>query len=199
MPSNKSSDSLSSVSDLLTDIEVDTSTDFRAYPSIKDYYIASSTSSTKSLQLQSGLSNYSSLVLGDDRISVSKSVANATYGPAVEAMMSFEIPSLEKSIKNRRGEYLEASKRVGSDEVDRLERIMKNKFIQRSSKNSSLYRVNNAFKFFDRDESYRITIEGFTRALDFLGFQFSFDDAGLCRYALFHIGINLADGVDIGE
>jgi hypothetical protein len=62
---------------------------------------------------------------------------------------------------------------VGSADVDRLERIMKNKFIQRSSKNSSLYRVNNAFKFFDRGESYRIPIEGFTRALEFLGFQFS--------------------------
>jgi hypothetical protein len=173
MPSVKSSDSISSVTDLLTDLEVDLSTDFRSYPSVKDYYIASSTSSTRSLQLQSGLSNYSGLVLGDDRISVSKSVANATYGPAVEAMMSFELPSLEKSMKTRRAEYLEASRRVGSADVDRLERIMKNKFIQRSSKNSSLYRVNNAFKFFDRDESYRIPIEGFTRALEFLGFQFS--------------------------
>jgi Ca2+-binding EF-hand superfamily protein len=173
MPSVKSSDSISSVTDLLTDLEVDLSTDFRSYPSIKDYYIASSNSATRSLQLQSGLSNYSGLVLGDDRISVSKSVANATYGPAVEAMMSFDLPSLGKSAKTRRAEYLEASRRVGSADVDRLERIMKNKFIQRSSQNSSLYRVNNAFKFFDRDESYRIPIEGFIRALEFLGFQFS--------------------------
>lgn len=170
MPSVKSSDSISSVTDLLTDLEVDLSTDFRAYPSIKDYYIASSTSSTRSIQLQSGLSNYSGLVLGDDRISVSKSVANATYGPT---MTSFDLPSLEKSMKTRRAEYLEASRRVGSAEVDRLEGVMKNKFIQRSSKNSSLYRVNNAFKFFDREESYRIPIEGFIRALEFLGFQFS--------------------------
>lgn len=173
MPSVKSNDSISSVTDLLTDLEVDLSTDFRAYPSIKDYYLAKCDSSTRSLQLQRGLSNYSGLVLGDDRISVSKSVAHATSGTVVEAMMSFELPSLKKSTKSRKLEYLEASRRVGSAEIDQLERVMKNKFIQRSSKNSSLCRVNNAFKFFDRDETYRIPVEGFTRALEFLGFQFS--------------------------
>jgi hypothetical protein len=36
-----------------------------------------------------------------------------------------------------------------------------------------IFQVRKAFKFFDREASLRISIEGFTRALEFLGFQFS--------------------------
>ena len=145
----------------------------RAYPSIKDYYNASSTTSQRSIQLQAGLSNYSSLVLGDDRISVSESIMNATYRPSVEDKMTIESPSRVKSTNHRRREYQEAANRVGSVEVDRLEHVMKNKLVQRSLKTSSAFQVNKAFKFFDREQCLRIHIEGFTRALEFLGFQFS--------------------------
>jgi hypothetical protein len=50
---------------------------------------------------------------------------------------------------------------------------MKDKLVQRSLKTSSAFQVNKAFKFFDREQCLRIPIEGFTRALEFLGFQFS--------------------------
>jgi hypothetical protein len=165
MSSLKSIDSILSMGEL--SMEDDSS---RAYPSIKDYYNASSTEVNKPIQLQSGLSNYSSLVLGDDRISVSESIMNATYRSAVENKMTIESPSKAKSTFFRRREYKE---RVGKIEVDRLERVMKDKLVQRSLKTSSAFQVNKAFKFFDREQCLRIPIEGFTRALEFLGFQFS--------------------------
>lgn len=145
----------------------------RAYPSIKDYYDASKTTSQRSVHLQNGLSNYSTLVFGDDRISVSESMMNATYRPSVEDKMMVESPSRIKSKNHRRREYLEAANRVSSVEVDRLERVMKDKLVQRSLKSSSAFQVKKAFKFFDREQSLRICIEGFTKALEFLGFQFS--------------------------
>ena len=87
--------------------------------------------------------------------------------------MMIESPSRAKSLHTRRREYQEASERVGPIEVDRLERVMKNKLVQRSLKTSSAFQVNKAFKFFDREQCLRIPIEGFTRALEFLGFQFT--------------------------
>jgi hypothetical protein len=169
MSSIKSMDSLLSMGEL----QVENDDCSRAYPSITDYYNASSTEINKPLQLQSGLSNYSSLVLGDDRISVSESIMNATYRSAVENKMTIESPSKAKSTFSRRREYKEAFERVGKAEVDRLERVMKDKLVQRSLKTSSAFQVNKAFKFFDREQCLRIPIEGFTRALEFLGFQFS--------------------------
>lgn len=50
---------------------------------------------------------------------------------------------------------------------------MKDKLSQRSYATSSPFQVRKAFKFFDREQRARIPIEGFTRALEFLGFQFS--------------------------
>ena len=173
MPSIRSGDSFNGTGELPYDDDVNKTTGSRAYPSIKDYYYASSTTPSKPIQLQSGLSNYSSLILGDDRISVSESIMNATYRSAVEAKMMIESPSRAKSLHTRRREYQEASERVGPIEVDRLERVMKNKLVQRSLKTSSAFQVNKAFKFFDREQCLRIPIEGFTRALEFLGFQFT--------------------------
>jgi hypothetical protein len=50
---------------------------------------------------------------------------------------------------------------------------MKDKLFQRSYATSSPFQVRKAFKFFDREQCLRIPIEGFTKALEFLGFQFS--------------------------
>ena len=155
------------------EMDASTTTNSRAYPSIRDYYNASSTVPDKPIQLQAGLSNYSSLVLGDDRISVTESIMNATYRSAVESKMTIDSPSKAKTIHARRREYQEAAERVGTIEVDRLERVMKDKLVQRSLKTSSAFQVNKAFKFFDREQCLRIPIEGFTGALEFLGFQFS--------------------------
>ena len=170
---NNSVNSLSSVGESTFDGDIQSTTPSRTYPSIKDYYNASSSEPNKPIQLQPGLSNYSCLVLGDDRISYSESITNVTYKGAVEDKMAIPSPSKAKSVSVRHKDYHEALQRVGNIEVDRLEKVMKDKLVQRSAKTSSHFQVNKAFKFFDREQKSRIHIEGFTRALEFLGFQFS--------------------------
>jgi hypothetical protein len=155
------------------DIDPNTSQNFRTYPSIRDYYNASSHEPNRPIQLQPGLSNYSSLVLGDDRITFSESIMSATYRVAVEDKMTIQSPSKSKTKHSRRRDYQEALDKVGDAEIDRLERLMKDKLLQRSKMSSSPFQVRKAFKFFDREGCMRIHIEGFTRALEFLGFQFS--------------------------
>lgn len=145
----------------------------RKYPSIKDYYIANAPRKDKPIQLQNGLSNFSALQLGDDRISVGESILSESYRLPVEEVVAISAPSRDKSFAARKRDYEEATKKVGVTEIDRLERVMKDKLFQRSYETSSPFQVRKAFKFFDRDVTMRISIEGFTKALEFLGFQFS--------------------------
>jgi hypothetical protein len=155
------------------DNDPNTAAQTRLYPSVRDYYKSSVVNPTKPIQLQHGLSNYSSLILGDDRISFSESILSATYRVAVEDKLTIESPSKGKNKQNRRREYQEAHEKVGVTEINRLEKVMKDKLIQRSYITSSPFQVRKAFKFFDQEQKMRIHIEGFTRALEFLGFQFS--------------------------
>lgn len=155
------------------DMESDVNNNIRKYPSISDYYRASSKDSSRPIQLQSGLSNYSNMVLGDDRISFNESVLSASYRLPVEDKMAIDSPSKGKSRAARKRDYQDATKKVGEAEINRLERVMKDKLFQRSYATSSPFQVRKAFKFFDREQCLRIPIEGFTRALEFLGFQFS--------------------------
>jgi hypothetical protein len=155
------------------EIDPDTAAQERKYPSIRDYYQSQVLDDSKPIQLQHGLSNYSSLVLGDDRIAFSESILSATYRVAVEEKLSIESPSKSKSNKSRRRDYEEAQLKVGEAEMNRLEKVMKDKLIQRSAITSSPFQVRKAFKFFDQGGLMVLAIEGFTRALEFLGFQFS--------------------------
>jgi len=145
----------------------------RKYPSVRDYYRSSVRDKNKAIQLQKGLSNYSGLTLGDDRISVNESILNATYRVTVEDKMQIPSPSKNKVRHARRRDYQEATEKVGEAELNRLERVMKDKLFQRSYMTSSPFQVRKAFKFFDRENAMRIHIEGWSRALEFLGFQFS--------------------------
>lgn len=154
------------------DVDVDTQGD-RKYPSVKDYYNAKSSDSTLPLQLQPGLSNYSGIQFGDDRITVGESVLSATYRQPVEHLMSIPAPSKNLTKHTRIREYETALKKVGESEINRLERVMKDKLFQRSYATSSPFQVRKAFKFFDREIKLTVPIEGFTRALEFLGFQFT--------------------------
>lgn len=155
------------------EIDPDTASQERKYPSIRDYYQSQVVDDSKPIQLQHGLANYSSLVLGDDRIAFSESILSATYRVAVEEKLAIESPSKSKSKNSRRRDYEEAQMKVGELEINRLEKVMKDKLIQRSAITSSPFQVRKAFKFFDQGQLMRIHIEGFTRALEFLGFQFS--------------------------
>lgn len=155
------------------DLDPEVQQHLRKYPSIGEYYRANAKDNSRPIQLQQGLSNYSNLVLGDDRISFHESVLSASYRLPVEDKMLIESPSKFKSRNHRQRDYQDAMKKVGDTEVNRLERVMKDKLFQRSYETSSPFQVRKAFKFFDREQSLRISIEGFTRALEFLGFQFS--------------------------
>ncbi len=155
------------------EMDADVQNQMRKYPSISDYYRASTTDPSRPIQLQHGLSNFSSLNLGDDRIAFNESILSATYRIPVEDKMAIDSPSKSKPRATRRREYQDATQKVGETELNRLERVMKDKLFQRSYATSSPFQVRKAFKFFDRESSLKIPIEGFTRALEFLGFQFS--------------------------
>lgn len=147
--------------------------DDRPYPGVLEIYQANCHDPNKRMQLQKGLSNYSSLKMGDDRITVKESILSASYRIPVEHLMEISSPSRDQSKLIRKREYQEALKKVGEIELNRLERVMKDKLFQRSYATSSPFQVRKAFKFFDREIRLKISIEGFTRALEFLGFQFS--------------------------
>jgi Ca2+-binding EF-hand superfamily protein len=155
------------------DIHPDAKEQWRTYPSIRDYYEGNRKDLGKPMQLQKGLSNFSGLVLGDDRIAFSESILSATYRIPVEEKMSMASPSKNKTQHTRRRDYKDALDATGNVELDRLERVMKDKLFQRSYATSSPFQVRKAFKFFDREKTLRISIEGFTSALEFLGFQFA--------------------------
>jgi len=154
-------------------IDPNTNNNVRNYPSVVDYYKANVKDPNKPPQLQSGLSNYSALKLGDDRISFSESILSATYRIPVEHKMAISAPSKSMTVHSRKREYQNALEKVGEIEINRLERVMKDKLFQRSYATSSPFQVRKAFKFFDRELRLVIPIEGFTKALEFLGFQFS--------------------------
>ena len=158
---------------LSLDIDPDTASKHRLYPSVKEYYLANAKDRSIPVQRQKGLSNFSGLLLGDDRIGFNESILSGTYRVAVEDKMTIRSPSKTKSRQARMLAYNEASEKVGEIEINRLERVMKDKLFQRSYMTSSPFQVRKAFKFFDREQSGQISIEGFTRALEFLGFQFS--------------------------
>ena len=142
----------------------------RKYPSVKDYYYASSTSKEKPIQYQNGLSNFSSLQLGDDRIQFTESIMSATFRNVEERPSS---PSKLKTKHLRQREYAMARAAVSDEELDRLERVMKDKLVQRSEHVSSPFQIRKALKFFDTDKSGYISLEDFAHALEFLGFQFN--------------------------
>jgi len=155
------------------DIHPDATSQHRIYPSIRDYYEGKRVDKKRPMQLQKGLSNFSGLVLGDDRIAFSESILSATYRIPVEEKMAIESPSKNKTVHSRKRDYKDALDSVGEVELNRLERVMKDKLFQRSYATSSPFQVRKAFKFFDREKTLAISIEGFTSALEFLGFQFA--------------------------
>lgn len=142
----------------------------RKYPSVKDYYVASSQDG-KPIQLQSGLTNFSGLQLGDDRIQFTESVMAASFSTGdSERPIS---PSKLASKIARQHEYDAAMAVVTDADLDHLERVMKNKLFQRSEHVSSPFQIRKAMKFFDKDKSGFISLEDFAHALEFLGFQFT--------------------------
>ena len=172
MTSTRASTASSRASTASYEVEVDL-TESRKYPSIKEYYHASSKTDDKPITYQNGLSNYSSLVLGDDRIMMKESVMTATFKPEEPpALTEHQIRDRQKPSHARRREYVDAVRTVGWDEVDRMERIIRDKLNQRSFATSSPFQVRKSFRFFDYENNGGLDRTAFTNALVFLGFEF---------------------------
>jgi len=155
------------------EIEVDLN-DMRKYPSVQEYYMASSKTDDVPITYQNGLSNYSSLVLGDDRIMLKESLMTFDFKPKFAMELSDEQLRLRARPANvRRREYIDAVRAIGWKEVDRMERIVRDKLKQRSFATSSPFQVRKSFKFFDTEKKGTLDAIGLTRALVFLGFEFS--------------------------
>lgn len=167
----------------------------RKYPSVKDYYIAASVSKEKPIQYQNGLSNFSSLQLGDDRIQFTESVMSATFRSGKDEKRPIS-PSKLKTRHLRQREYDLARTQVSNDELDRLERVMKDKLVQRSEHVSSPFQIRKALKFFDTEKSGYISLEDFAHALEFLGFQFQ-EQQNMALFARYDT--NCTGGIDYME
>jgi hypothetical protein len=155
--------------------EVDVNLDeLRKYPSIGEYYVANSKREDIPITYQNGLSNYSSLVLGDDRIMFKESLMTATFKPENPMTLTEEqIRNRARPAHVRKREYIDAVRQVGWKEVERMERNIRDKLKQRSFATSSPFQVRKSFKFFDTEKQGRLDTIGLTRALVFLGFEFS--------------------------
>lgn len=146
------------------------------YPSISDYYRAAA-SGPKPIQYQHGLSNYSSVQLGDDRVSFKTSLSQDAYKCSIEgdgtgdSTKDDDEEKVEKTYKERKAEYSEANSIVGIDKIHEMEQMMRDKLQQRTK--TGPFQLRKTFKYFDRDGSGGIDFEEFQRAMDLMGFQFS--------------------------
>lgn len=163
---------------LLSTPEMNVENKSKDYPSISDYYKAAA-SGTKPIQYQHGLSNYSSVQLGDDRVSFKTSLSQDAYrgnidnngGSADNNDGGDDKDKIEKTYKERKTEYAEANSIVGLDKIHEMEQMMRDKLQQRTK--TGPFQLRKTFKYFDRDGSGGIDFEEFQRAMDLMGFQFS--------------------------
>jgi len=139
------------------------------YPSINDYYRAAS-KGDKPIQYQHGLSNYSSVQLGDDRVSFKKSLSQDAYD--IEGPEKAEgHPSTMKSLKQMKEDYDEANELVGLHKIHEMEQMMRDKLQQRTK--TGPFQLRKTFKYFDRDGSGGIDFDEFQLAMELMGFQFN--------------------------
>lgn len=176
-PSPRRSKASSSSCGLLSSPEMNVAGKSKDYPSISDYYKAAA-SGTTPIQYQQGLSNYSSLQLGDDRVSFKTSLSQDAYKVSMEGndgdgstKDDNDQDNVEKTDKERKAEYAEANAIVGINKIHEMEQMMRDKLQQRTK--TGPFQLRKTFKYFDRDGSGGIDYEEFQRAMDLMGFQFS--------------------------
>mmetsp|Transcript_9063 Transcript_9063/g.19427 ORF Transcript_9063/g.19427 Transcript_9063/m.19427 type:complete len:352 (+) Transcript_9063:115-1170(+) len=162
---------------LLSSPEMNVAGKSKDYPSISDYYKAAARGTTP-IQYQQGLSNYSSLQLGDDRVSFKTSLSQDAYKVSIEGddgdgstKDDNDNDNVEKTDKERKAEYAEANTIVGINKIHEMEQMMRDKLQQRTK--TGPFQLRKTFKYFDRDGSGGIDYEEFQRAMDLMGFQFS--------------------------
>jgi hypothetical protein len=156
---------------LLSIPEMDVKGKKKDYPSINDYYKAASRGE-KPITYQHGLSNFSSVQLGDDRISFKKSLSQDAFSQEIQTTETHIHPaSNNKSIKQRREDYEEANEIVGLNKLDEMEQMMRDKLQQRTK--TGPFQLRKTFKYFDRDGSGGIDFSEFQLAMELMGFQFT--------------------------
>ena len=152
--------------------EIDVRGKKKDYPSINDYYKAASRDD-KPIQYQHGLSNFSSVQLGDDRISFKKSLSQDAYNLEVEEEVcdneSSSVPPI--TFNQRKQNYEEANALVGLHKIHEMEQMMRDKLQQRTK--TGPFQLRKTFKYFDRDGSGGIDFDEFQRAMELMGFQFT--------------------------
>ena len=108
----------------------------RDHPSIGDYYKAAaahlpptSPDRDSCITYQHGLSNYSSVVLGDDRVSFKKSISQDAFrlDTARQERMNTSTASLhtKRSANQLRNDYREATELVGEEKITQMEQMMR--------------------------------------------------------------------------
>ena len=120
----------------------------RNYPSIKNYYEASCTQPDKPVTYQPGLSNFSNLNLGDDRIMFKESLMDATFTRETREQTLKQTRHRAKSKQVLVREYVDAVRAIGFEEVERMERIIRDKLQQRSVATSSPFQVPHPYTLF---------------------------------------------------
>jgi len=160
---------------LLSTPEMDIRGKKKDYPSINDYYRAASRGD-KPIQYQHGLSNYSCVQLGDERVSFKKSLSQDAYRLDIEELESDKEDeegalSSAKSSKERKEDYAEAIEVVGLNKIHEMEQMMRDKLQQRTK--TGPFQLRKTFKYFDRDGSGGIDFSEFQLAMELMGFQFT--------------------------
>ena len=144
-----------------------------SHPSIAAYYKAAS-KGDKPIQYQHGLSNYSQVRFGDDRICFNKTLSQDMYRIDTERVGRLALhgsASVMKTLKQRKLDYSEANDLVGSEKIFEMEQMMRDNLQQRTK--TGPFQLRKTFKYFDRDGSGGIDFSEFQRAMELMGFQFS--------------------------
>lgn len=142
------------------------------HPTISDYYRAQA-ESHKPIQYQHGLSNYSNVQFGDDRVSFKKSMSQVMYQLPDEIADKISISECPQkhTMKQRMQDYEEANDVVGLEKIQEMEQMMRDKLQQRTK--TGPFQLRKTFKYFDRDGSGGIDFSEFQRAMELMGFAFT--------------------------
>lgn len=158
--------------DFLASPEMDVAKKKKDHPSINDYYRALAVGE-KPIKYQHGLSNYSNVQFGDDRVIFNKSMSQVMYQLNEDQanQMTIHDNSQNKTKKQRIQDYEEANGVVGPEKIQEMEQMMRDKLQQRTK--AGPFQLRKTFKYFDRDGSGGIDFSEFQRAMELMGFQFT--------------------------
>ncbi len=132
--------------------------------------------SDRPITYQKGLSNYSTVQLGDERITFKKSLAKSTYtreqirSQTHSVLTDAHLRNTTKTPKSRHADYMSALEIVGDQSVLYLEQQIRSRLLECTHEDPQL--LNKAFHHFDRDNSGGIDLREFDCALKSIGLVF---------------------------